>query len=142
MMRRLWIPFLFIGFSFVTGGVTPLVRATDEKVEKTLILTDKDTGSSVKLAKGAFLEVKLPATAGTGFTWQIVKNNPEQLVLQGRSQIIRPEKKVIGGRQTQLFRFKAEWIGTSDLEIVYRRPFEKGKAPAKTFSVTVTIGKD
>ena len=126
---------LMVGFLFLSGGI----RAGDDKP---VTLTDKDTGTTVKLAKGAMLEVKLPSTAGTGFTWQVVKNNPEQLVLQGRSQIIRPDKKVVGGKQTQLFRFKAEWIGTSDLEIVYRRPFEKGKAPAKTFSVTVVIGKD
>jgi inhibitor of cysteine peptidase len=138
MMRGLCFPILLVGISLFT----PVVQATGEKVDKISILTDKDTGGSVKLARGAMLEVKLPATAGTGFTWQIVKNNPEQLVLQGKSQIIRPDKKVVGGKQTQVFRFKAEGIGTSDLEIVYRRPFEKGKAPAKMFSVTVTIGKD
>ena len=126
---------LTVGFLILSGAI----QAGDDKP---VTLTDKDTGSTVKLAKGAMLEVKLPSTAGTGFTWQIVKNNPEQLVLQERSQIIRPDKKLVGGKQTQLFRFKAEWVGTSDLEIVYRRPFEKGKAPAKTFAVTVIVGKD
>src|SRR5713101_5781223 len=110
--------------------------------DKPLTLTDKDTGTTVKLAKGDMLEVKLPMTAGTGYIWQIVKNNPEQLVLQGRSQIVRPDKKIVGGKQTQLFRFKAEGIGASELEVVYLRPFEKGKPPAKTFSVKVAIGKD
>jgi inhibitor of cysteine peptidase len=126
---------LFVGAFFFSGGL-----GAGESKPRTL--TDKDTGTTVKLAKGAILEVKLPTTAGTGFTWQIVKNNPEQLALQGRSKIIRPEKKIIGGKQTQVFRFKGEWLGTSDLEIVYRRPFEKGKAPAKTFSVTVTIAAE
>jgi inhibitor of cysteine peptidase len=142
MISRFCLPLLFLGFSFFLVGQAALSRAEDEKGEKPVTLTEKDTGGSVKLTKGALLEVKLPSTAGTGYTWQIVKNNPEQLVLQGRSQIIRPDKKVVGGKQTQLFRFKAEWVGTSDLEIVYRRPFEKGKTPAKTFSVTVTIGMD
>jgi inhibitor of cysteine peptidase len=140
-MRLLWLPLLSIAFSFLAGGQYSVGRA-DEKDEKPVTLTDKDNDTTVKLTKGALLDVKLPSTAGTGYTWQIVKNNPEQLVLQGRSQIIRPDKKVVGGKQTQLFRFKAEWIGTSALEIVYLRPFEKGKAPAKTFSVSVVIGKE
>lgn len=141
MLRTLCLPLLLIAFSFVAGRPFP-VLAADDKDEKTVTLTEKDNDSTVKLAKGAMLEVKLPSTAGTGYTWQIVKNNPEQLVLQGRSQIIRPDKKVVGGKQTQLFRFKAEWIGSSVLEIVYLRPFEKGKAPAKTFTVNVVIGKE
>src|SRR5260370_26441465 len=76
----------------------PLTIAGDDKPQT---LTDKDTGATVKLAKGAMLEVKLPMTAGTGYIWQIVKNNPEQLVLQGRSQIIPPEQKIGGGKQIQ-----------------------------------------
>jgi inhibitor of cysteine peptidase len=130
---------LSLGFIVFIADKENAPRAGEEKP---LTLTEKDSGSPVKLAKGALLEVKLPTTAGTGYTWQIVKNNPEQLVLQGRSQIIRPDKKIVGGKQTQVFRFKAEWLGSSELEIVYRRPFEKGKAPAKTFSATIIVGKD
>src|SRR5579864_7593280 len=136
---RLFISLLIICFLFLNGVNRDALQAGDDK---TLTLTDKDAGTTVKLAKGAMLEVKLPTTAGAGFTWQIVKNNPEQLALQGRSQIIRPNKKIVGGKQTQLFRFKAEWLGTSELEIVYRRPFEKGKAPAKTFTATIVISKE
>lgn len=132
---RQFCSILIAGFLVLSGGI----QAGENKP---LTLTEKDSGTTVKLAKGAMLEVKLPSTAGTGFTWQIVKNNPEQLVLQGRSQIIRPDKKIVGGPQKQAFRFKAEWLGSSELEIVYRRPFEKGKAPAKTFTATVIIGKE
>ena len=138
-MMRLPCMLLTFGCIVFIGEVENAPRAGEDKP---LTLTDKDSGTSVKLAKGALLEIKLPSTAGTGYTWQIIKNNPEQLVLQGRSQIIRPDKKIVGGKQAQLFRFKAEWIGTSELEIVYRRPFEKGKAPAKTFTATIIVGKD
>jgi inhibitor of cysteine peptidase len=107
--------------------------------EKTTTITLKEDGTKVKIAKGQILQLKLDALPSAGYTWQVSKQNEEQLKLQGKPVFERPEKKVIGGKVTQVFRFKAEAVGTSDLELHYKRPFEKDKPPAKTFKLNVTV---
>jgi predicted secreted protein len=74
-----------------------------------------------------------------GYSWQVAKQNEEQLKLQGKPTFEKPDKKVIGGKVTQVFRFKAEAAGTSSLELEYKRPFEKDKPAAKKFKLNVTV---
>jgi predicted secreted protein len=128
----------------LTGGLFAMVLtvwAGDE--DKARVLTDKDNDAKIKVIKGSMLVVKLEATPTAGYTWQIVKNNPEHLTLQGKSQIIPAKKGVVGGKATQVFRFKAEGPAfASELELVYRRPFEKDKPPEKTFKVQVEIERE
>jgi predicted secreted protein len=57
---------------------------------------------------------------------------------QGKPETVPAKKGVIGGKATMIFRFQAV-AGTSDLELHYKRPFEKDKKPAKTFKVTVEV---
>jgi inhibitor of cysteine peptidase len=107
--------------------------------DKTTTLTEKDNGKKVQLKKGDALTLKLEMTAGTGYTWLVAKNNSEQLSPQGKPTVVPAKKGVLGGKATQVFQFKADSPGASDLELHYKRPFEKDKEPAKTFKVTVEI---
>ncbi|HYT91285.1 MAG TPA: protease inhibitor I42 family protein [Gemmataceae bacterium] len=107
--------------------------------EKTTTVTLKEDGTKVKVAKGEILQLKLEALPSAGYSWQVSKQNEEQLKLQGKPIFERPDKKVIGGKVTQVFRFKAEAAGTSSLELEYKRPFEKDKPAAKTFKLKVTV---
>jgi inhibitor of cysteine peptidase len=93
----------------------------------------------VKLAKGATLVVRLEISAGTGFVWVVDKINKDQLKQDGDSKTEKPDKKVIGGKVTQVYRFIAQAAGKSELELHYKRPFEKDKPPSKTFKVKVEI---
>jgi predicted secreted protein len=38
-----------------------------------------------------------------------------------------------------VFRFTAEAAGKVDLELIYKRPFEKDKPPARTYKLAVEI---
>jgi predicted secreted protein len=40
---------------------------------------------------------------------------------------------------TQVFRFRAEARGAAALELEYKRPFEKDKAPARTVKLQVAV---
>jgi inhibitor of cysteine peptidase len=113
--------------------------ATKGGEDKGTTLTEKDSGKKIELKKGDLLSLKLEMTAGTGFTWVIAKNETAQLAPQGKPTVIPAKKGVVGGKATQVFQFKAAAEGTSDLELHYRRPFEKDKEPAKTFKVTVEV---
>jgi inhibitor of cysteine peptidase len=136
-----------VGLGLVLAGAAWVVNSTrmamaDEKDKdgkaKTVALTEQDSGSKVMLAAGDSLAVILEKQAGTAFSWIIAKNDKDQLRLDksGESKADKP-----GGKTLQLFVFQAQKTGTSELELQYKRPFDKDKAPAKTFKVTVQIEK-
>jgi inhibitor of cysteine peptidase len=106
---------------------------------KTITVTAKEEGTKVKLARGDLLQVRLEALPSAGYSWQVARLNEQQLKAEGKPEFEKPAKKVIGAKTTQVLRFRAEKAGTSDLELHYKRPFEKDKAPAKTFKLTVEV---
>ena len=111
----------------------------DETQSKAVTVMAKDKEGKVKLAKGATLELKLDYTGGTGFTWEVAKIDKDKLKSQGKPTVERPKQPRPGARTKQVFRFTAEATGKTDLELIYRRPFEKDKAPAKTYKLSVEI---
>lgn len=115
-------------------------RAGGDK-KATITLTEKDNDTKVKAAKGDTLVVKLPMTAGTGFTWVLARYDKEKIETDGKAKTEVPDKdkKVVGGPLTMVYTFTAKAAGTAELELQYKRPFEKDKPAAKTFKVTVLI---
>jgi inhibitor of cysteine peptidase len=104
-----------------------------------LVVSDIDNGKSVTLAPGAKLEVSLSATSGTGYAWQIAGNNPAVLQPLGLGNFEMPNAAPPGATGAQVFHFEAAAAGTAKLAMVYRRPWEKDIAPARTWSITVRV---
>src|SRR5213075_211904 len=107
-------------------------------VGKQVTLTDKDNNTKQKLSRGDTLVVHLETQPGTGFSWAVAGKAGERLPLLS-GVLLENSDKLPGGKAVQVFTFRAASIGAGDLELHYRRPFEKDKEPAKTFKVVVTI---
>ena len=107
--------------------------------EDTVTVTDKDNGREVSIAKGATLILRLEVTPATGYAWRIAQNDPDYLKAQGESVFEQPENEKPGDTEHQVFRFTAQASGTSALKLDYARVWEKGVAPAKTYSIKVNI---
>lgn len=105
--------------------------------KNSVTVTQKD--SKVAVTKGDILIVKLEMTAGTGYTWQIEKNDASKLQPVGKPQFEQFKKGVAGGNGYQVFRFKAKAGGTIELKLNYLRPWKKNKAPGKTYAITVEV---
>jgi inhibitor of cysteine peptidase len=106
---------------------------------KTVTVTEKDGGGKVSLGKGDTLVVRVESQRSTGYIWKIVKNDGAVLKQSGPPEYEKTEKPLPGAKGIEIFRFRAEASGTSELELQYARPFEKDKAPAKTFKLTVKV---
>ena len=101
--------------------------------------TDSDNGGQVRIARGGSLTLKLEAIPGTGYSWEIVQNDPQKLVLL-RAPTFEPiESEKLGAVEYQIFRLKALTLGTNVLKLRYIRKWEKEATPAKTYSLTVHI---
>ena len=128
--------------TWVLAGALALLSGpalSDEAKDKAVTVTDKEDKGKVTVPKGGTLVVKLPITTGTGYTWEVTKNNADRLKPAGKPTVEKPEKPVPGAKTTQVFRFDAAGAGTSELTLEYKRPFEKDKPPAKTYRLTAKV---
>ena len=103
------------------------------------IVTDKDNGRQIVIAKGGTLAVRLEATPGTGHSWKLVKINPELLKALGEPTFENSGGRIPGAIEHQVFRFEAQASGASVLEMHYLRPWEKDVPPLRIYRITVEI---
>ena len=101
-------------------------------------LTGADAGKSIEVAKGDRLEITLEANPTTGYIWEVGSGDADILEMEGEPDC-KTESDAIGAGGAMTFRFRAVETGTTDLELVYHRPWEEDQEPAETFTVTVTV---
>jgi inhibitor of cysteine peptidase len=127
------------GILIVFGLCLTISARAQDKDKKETVVTEKEDKSTVKIAKGTDLVIKLEGQPSTGFTWLVAKNNAEVLTYSGKPEIEKPKQPVIGGKVKMGFRFATKAVGVSEVELNYRRPFEKDTPPAKTFKVKIEV---
>lgn len=101
-------------------------------------VSEEDCGTSVTLTMGDTLEVSLRGNPTTGYIWEV--DPLDRTVIQ---QIGEPtftaDSAARGSGGLVTVRFQAVSPGTTGLNLIYHRPFEKDTAPIKTCRVTVTV---
>ena len=129
--------YLFILAGCMTGlAAEPPVMAP---TTHSLTVTQKEDGGEIVLAAGGTLILRLEAIQGTGYGWQIVKDASPQLKTVGSPESEASGNTKEGGMEIEVFQFTAHVPGSSDLELQYRRPWEKQIAPAKTYRLRVIV---
>lgn len=142
MFRSMRLPFLFhiaLSLAVCLCAAAQILSLPTGDERKTVTLTEQDDGGQVCLSTGDRLVVRLKAQFGTGYSWQLVKNDSGQLRPLGKPEVQTQERDAPGAAEYQIFRFEALAAGTSVLELHYVRPWEKDASPQKTFRVEVQI---
>ncbi|NEO58307.1 MAG: protease inhibitor I42 family protein [Okeania sp. SIO3B5] len=103
----------------------------------TITATDFDNNQEIRVAKDDIFVVRLRTNPASGYSWQIVSNNPNQLKLLDNSISGDGNQTAPGGSAYQVFRFQVASEGTSVLELQYRRPEET--TPKETYRIGVQI---
>jgi len=96
-------------------------------------------GTTVQLTRGQVLDIELPSNPSAGYSWQLSGARPSQLASVTDSYEATGEPNVVGAGGYQVFSYSAAEAGTGTLKLDYVRPWETGVAPAKTFSITVSV---
>jgi len=97
-----------------------------------------DNGREFTLDCGDALVISLPATSGTGYTWQALPV-AGGFVKQVGDPAFERDSTMPGASGHQIFHFGIGGRGSGTLEMRYLRPWEKDKRPAKVFKVTLTV---
>ena len=101
-------------------------------------VTEGDNGREFTLSRGDTLEVSLPATSGTGYTWQ-AEPVAGAFVKQVGEPAFALDAAMPGASGHQIFHFGIEASGTGSLEIRYVRPWEKDSKPARVFKIMLIV---
>jgi inhibitor of cysteine peptidase len=105
-----------------------LSQSTLMAADATLTVTKEQAGREVALKVGNILRIELPGRGGTGYSWFAEATGAPYLKLMDQTT-----QKVGEGRPgspvLQVWRFKAEKPGTTEIKMAYYRPWEGvGKA--------------
>ncbi len=134
------ILFLCIAMNLIACADTPKAETATNantvqspKIENPAVLEVVVEGckESVSLTSGQVLKLKLPATAGTGYSWSVAKS-PEFMGITNADAMTfepmeKPEEGKVGYATWQVLEFKTTAAGEGMLELNYVRPFEPTK---------------
>jgi predicted secreted protein len=107
-----------------------------QAAQRVVAIAEGQSGTTTTIGKDQIIEIRLPAQAGTGYSWTLAANPTAPLKL-ARSDTTSADRP--GGPQTQFFLLQPTSTGTGDLVINYSRPWEKDKPPARTFVLHVVV---
>ena len=103
-----------------------------------IFISQDDNGREFTLDRGDALEISLPATSGTGYTWQ-AEPVAGGFVRQVGEPAFTLDSAMPGASGHQIFHFGIGASGTGTLEMRYLRPWEKGSKPAKVFKIMLIV---
>jgi inhibitor of cysteine peptidase len=95
-------------------------------------------GTQIELAQGTQLVVDLDSNPTTGYRWEVLPGVGDGLRQVGEADY-HAEGELIGSGGVETFTFQAVETGVTDLQLVYRRSWETGVAPARSFSLRVMV---
>jgi predicted secreted protein len=116
-----------------------IVALTVSRAIASMIFISQDgNGRELTLDRGDALEISLPATSGTGYTWR-AEPIAGAIVKQIGEPRFKSDSAKLGASGYQVFVFVPAAEGAGVLELHYLRPWEKDKTPAKVFKVMLTV---
>ena len=122
------LPFIITLFAVSLGHPAPV----------SVQLSEEDLSRTVEIGVGDILEVVLKGNPTTGYIWDRVSPDKGILKQVGKTKF-KPDRKARGSGGKIMMRFQAAEAGKTSLKLIYHRPFEKNRAPIKTFEVRVTV---
>jgi inhibitor of cysteine peptidase len=100
---------------------------------------ESSNGREVVLQMGQTLHVTLNENASTGFRWT-VHSRPD-ILRESAQPGVEAQKGPPGKGGVRTFSFEAIRPGSGELELEYRRGWEKTAQPARTFKLLVRVDK-
>lgn len=105
--------------------------------EEPVTINAGDLGETFELHAGETLVIELVSNPTTGYRWQAVSGQP--VVEQLGEARFTPESDRVGAGGVESLRFRAAVPGETQLELVYRRPWEEDVDPLEQFAVRVVV---
>ncbi len=102
-----------------------------------LTIDQSYNGRSLDVPVGQVIELRLPANPTTGFAWSIeAAGGPACAVEEGPAA---PPGNVPGQGSEHAWHIRGVQLGTCQIALAYRRPWEAAANPAETFRLDIRV---
>ena len=106
-----------------------------------LVIGEASAGQTVSLAVGQVIELRLKETPTTGFRWSFRQTGEpacriKEDFVEGVPSA-RPQP--LGQGTTHVWRIEGVRAGVCDVALMYGRPWESDRPPARTFDVRIDV---
>ncbi|WP_159838466.1 protease inhibitor I42 family protein [Nocardia sp. CY41] len=131
---------LLAGLAVAGCGGSP-DGVTTESADPVVRVGETDDGHQRRLRVGQRLVVALPSNPSTGYSWSITTVDAAVAKQDGEADF-EPDPAVPvapGAGGTSVWSFVGVAVGQTPLTMEYRRPWEQGLEPARTFSLTIEV---
>jgi inhibitor of cysteine peptidase len=99
-----------------------------------------DSGSQVQVKSGQVLAISLETNPTTGYKWEVMRIDESMLQQLGESEFISSDSKgLVGVGGVEILRFEAVGVGTTYLELGYRRYWEEDVAPLMLYTLSIVV---
>jgi predicted secreted protein len=95
--------------------------------------------NSIAVKKGEKFMVDLEGNPSTGYLWALEVKAGDATVVSRETLPLNANRMSIGGGAVERTVFVANEAGTVEIEANWQRPWEKGKAPARTAKFKVSV---
>ncbi len=127
------------GFALILTAAFLFSGCAADRSKESKKIIEKDNGKLVELTVGNTLIVELPGNPTTGYMWETGSVNASVLKQDEGAAKFKPDTTLTGAPGKVILRFKATGPGKTTLKLVYRRSWEKGVAPVKTYQADVVV---
>ncbi len=122
-----------------SGGVED--GANEKPAVSSRDIGPKEDGQTVTCRKGTALAIRLPGNPTTGYSWSITAVSGKSVKQSGQIDYERAKPMLVGSGGAFIAHFLSGNTGSTIIKLGYARPWETGKLPEKTFTVTVNVVK-
>jgi inhibitor of cysteine peptidase len=118
-----------------------LFTAAPKPPPEPVTVSAAQSGTSVALASGQDLVVRLPSNPTTGYRWIYVEPKDAVLRVDGPSSFEAAQSSAgaVGAGGTEIWKLAPLKPGQQQLRFEYRRPWEQDVAPAQIATYAVTV---
>jgi inhibitor of cysteine peptidase len=103
-----------------------------------MLIDESRNGETVEIPIRDMIEIRLPENASTGYRWGM--SSPcEPILAIVSDQRQPPASSARGAAGEHRWQLQAIAVGECDLEFAYRRTWESGGSPGRSFKIRVRI---
>jgi len=137
-----FVAVLVIAICFVAFSRSKHATPSNPLTEKFVDVNEDNNGGTIRVLPGETIRVRLRSNPSTGYSWALGPLEEGMLETSGESAFEadshREGEAGYGG--CEIWTFKAERSGETDISLSYERPWEDDRPADKTFRLHVVIG--
>lgn len=140
MLQRILMPSAMAVAVVIAAGCG-LIKKSEKPPPQPVTVSAAQSGTSVELAAGQALLVRLPSNPTTGYRWVYVEPKDAVLRVDGPSafEAAQSAANTAGAGGTEIWKLAPLKAGQQQLRFEYRRPWEQDVAPSQVATYAVTV---